>query len=96
MNKGEKQRRRTILRDLKENERAQFIASLPAPEADLRDLLNYLDSADEPCDHSLKRTLGFIRDRGLPEEKIVHWLKEHGGYCDCEVISNVEDAWNQA
>ena len=95
MNKVEKQRRRAILRGLKGKERAQFIASLPASRADIRDLFDYLDSTDEPCGHSLNQTLEFLRDRGLPEEKIVAWLEEHGGYCDCEVISNVEDAWNQ-
>jgi hypothetical protein len=95
MNKVEKLRRRDILRDLKGKERAQFIASIPASKADIRDLFDYLDSADEPCDHSLNHTIGFIRDKGLPEEKIVAWLEEHGGYCDCEVIFNVEDVWNQ-
>ncbi|MCM3869800.1 MAG: DUF2695 domain-containing protein [Pyrinomonadaceae bacterium] len=91
----EKLRRRAILRDLKGRERAQFIASIPASKAEIRDLFDYLDRADEPCDHSLNHSIGFIRHRGLPEEKVVAWLEEHGGYCDCEVIFNVEDVWNQ-
>ena len=95
MNKAEKDRRRAIRRDLKGRERAQFITSIPASKADIRDLLDYLDSSDEPCDHSLSHTLGFIRERGLPEQKVVAWLEEYGGYCDCEVIFNVEDAWDQ-
>ena len=95
MDKEKKERRRATLHDLREKERAQFIASLPAPKTDIRDLFEYLDSADGPCDHSLKQTLGFLRGRGLLEQEVVPWLQEHGGYCDCEVIFNVEDAWNQ-
>ena len=95
MSEDERERRRAILRDLKERERAQFIASLPASKSDIRDLFVSLDNTDEPCDHTLNRTREFLRERGLPEEKAVEWLEEHGGFCDCEVISNVEDEWNQ-
>ncbi len=95
MSMDERKRRRAVVRDLREKERAHFIASLLASKSDVRDLFDYLDRADESCDHTLKQTFEFIRERSVPEENMVAWLEEHGGFCDCEVISNVEEAWNQ-
>ena len=94
MKSEEGERRRAILRGLKEKEHADFLAALPAPKSDIRDLFDYLDS-DEPCDNTLRRAVVFINERSLPEERVKSWLEEHGGYCDCEVIFNVEDVWNQ-
>ena len=95
IDKDEKLRRRTILHQLKEKERTQFIASVPAPKSAVRELFEYLDRSADPCDNTLIRTLRFLKERGFPEERIVPWLEEHGGYCDCEVLANVEDVWNQ-
>ena len=33
----------------------------------------------------------FFKMRKLDVEKIVPWLQSHGGYCDCEVMYNVQD-----
>ncbi|WP_290687210.1 DUF2695 domain-containing protein [Intestinibacter sp.] len=27
----------------------------------------------------------------MPLEESIEWLEEHGGYCDCEVLANIED-----
>jgi hypothetical protein len=24
---------------------------------------------------------------------VIPWLREQGGYCDCEVLANVEERW---
>jgi hypothetical protein len=95
MDKDERLRRRTIRHQLKEKERTQFIVSLPVAKSAVRELFEYLDRSDDPCDNTLSQTLGFLKERGIPEEKVVPWLEEHGGYCDCEVLANVEDVWNQ-
>jgi hypothetical protein len=59
---------------------------------DLRDLFDFLDRHDAPpCDHTLRKTVDFLKNRKIDSEKILPWLREHGGYCDCEVIFNVED-----
>ena len=94
MDKDEKERRRVLRQELKANECAEFEAPLPAPKADIRDLFDHLDTGD-PCNNTLRGALEFIRARGLPEGEVVAWLERHGGHCDCEVIANVEDAWNQ-
>ena len=95
MTEQEKQRRREIKRELKRKEQAEFEALLPASKDDLRALFEYVGNSEEACDHTLKDSLTFIRDRGLPKTKVMAWLEKHGGHCDCEVISNVEDKWLQ-
>ena len=74
----------------KSRKRQKLIASIPMPQEDLLDLLNYLDRENPPpCDHTLRETVEFLQKRGLDVERVVPWLREHGGYCDCEVIFNV-------
>ncbi len=43
------------------------------------------------CDHTLMQTRKFLESRELDDEEIVPWLNSHGGYCDCEVMLNVDD-----
>ena len=39
----------------------------------------------------LSYTKKFLEDNNLPLEKSIEWLEENGGYCDCEVLDNIED-----
>jgi len=34
-------------------------------------------------------------DAGLSSERTVEWLREHGGHCDCEVIANAAEHWEE-
>ncbi|WP_206733477.1 DUF2695 domain-containing protein [Bradyrhizobium guangzhouense] len=80
----------------KAREKQDLIASLPMPGATLRALFDHLDAAfDENgavCDHTLSRTRAFLLAHRLEEARVLPWLANHGGYCDCEVLSNVENA----
>lgn len=95
LSEDEKKRRRDLKQAIKNAERTQFIASLPALQEDIKDLLDYLGEIKEPCDHTLKDAIAFIRKQNMPEEKTIAWLNEHGAFCDCEVTFNVLDAWEQ-
>ena len=80
----------------KQQEQAKLTASIPMPHADLRALFEFLDREDAPkCDHTLRETIQFLRERGLDAERVVPSLHEHGGYCDCEVIYNVDDKFGE-
>jgi hypothetical protein len=57
----------------------------------LNDLLDYLDANLESCDPTTKLTNTFLRGQGLDEGSVLPWLADHGGYCDCEVLSNCYD-----
>jgi hypothetical protein len=79
----------------REQERQKLIASIPMPVQNLRDLFDHLDSEGAECDHTLRVTTAFLQQRGLDVERIVLWLGEHGGYCDCEVLANVGDEFSE-
>ncbi len=68
------------MKAFKQQEHQKLVASIPMPNQDLHDLLNYLDRKDAPeCDHTLKETIEFLGKRGLDIERIVAWLRESGG-----------------
>ena len=76
----------------KQQERQKLADSIPMSHQNLSDLFDYLDSAlVDGCDHTLRLTEQFLRKCNVDSQSVVPWLNEHGGYCDCEVLANVED-----
>jgi hypothetical protein len=45
------------------------------------------------CDHTRRLTQEFLERHGLPAERVLAWLDGNGGFCDCEVLANVEERW---
>ncbi|MCP4986377.1 MAG: DUF2695 domain-containing protein [Colwellia sp.] len=68
---------------------------MPISFKDLATLFNRLDEvlSNESCDHTPKITKAFLESKNLNIKKILPWLEEYGGYCDCEVLANVEESW---
>lgn len=76
----------------RDQENQKLIASIPMSPEDLRELFDFLDRADvPPCDHTHRDTIQFLQKKKIDIDRVIPWLKEHGGYCDCEVLANVED-----
>jgi hypothetical protein len=89
-------RKRELTNEWKRDERARLIASIPIPHRDLKELFDFLDRENPPaCDHTLRETIGFLTSRGLNPAVVIPWLEQHGGYCDCEVIYNVEEKFGE-
>ena len=43
------------------------------------------------CDHDLKLTKQILSNLDIKDVlSVLAWLEEQGGYCDCEVMMNVE------
>jgi len=42
------------------------------------------------CDCTLKIVEQIVAENQLPLEKVVEFCKRHGGYCDCEVLYNMD------
>lgn len=42
------------------------------------------------CDNTLLLTEQWLARHGHDTTTVVMWLQRHGGYCDCEVLLNVE------
>lgn len=94
--KAEKKRRQTTVQAIAKKKRDEAIAAMPITQHDLADLFDDLDKAlANGCNGSLNLTRQFLRDRNLPEATIIPWLAEYGGHCDCEVLANVGEAWEE-
>jgi hypothetical protein len=91
---SERERRKALRRAAEDAQRREAEARIPIARSDLSALFNYLDGAlEQGCDHSLRFTREFLERRSLDEAATVPWLNSYGGFCDCEVLANGEDAW---
>lgn len=94
--KEERNRRKALLQRLAEQNRQNSGEHRPPLSLiDLGDLFDFLDLhlIESGCDHTLGATRGFLKSRGLNEDEIIPWLADSCGFCDCEVLANVEDPW---
>ncbi len=93
-----KKRQLEVWGQLSGEERERFIESLPATKDEIEDLFDYLDrrSQDESWVHNLRFTMQFLMERRLDMPRVMSWLNENGGYCDCEVLQNIETKWFEA
>jgi len=91
--KSENDKMKQILRQLKAKEKEHFQNSLPMDKELFQELFDYLDGhLGDGCDHSLTMTIEFLKDKGIENiDKVIEWLHNNGGYCDCEVVMNVEE-----
>ena len=94
-NKPDKSRRKEILRGLAAQGQKKANEDRPLSLLDLGDLFDHLDRRmnQAGCDHTLDGTRMFLDSRGLDTSKIISWLKDSGGFCDCEALANVEESW---
>ena len=95
--KNEIQRRKQIARDLRLKARQDFENSLPMSRENFKGLVDYLDEqlSDNSCDDTLKFSVTFLQSLKLDNiEEITKWLGENGGHCDCEVLANVEEKFD--
>jgi hypothetical protein len=89
----EKQRRRAIAQQLKAAQAASLLANVPLRTGQLKELFDYLNSklTEEGCNDTLYYTERFALETSIPFESLKAWLETEGGYCDCEVVANVEE-----
>ena len=89
----EKRRRKELSQCAKATAEDSLKASLPVSIAQLRALFDYLDNrlTEAGCDHSLRFTKQFAESNQVPFESLKTWLAALSGYCDCEVLANVEE-----
>jgi hypothetical protein len=68
----------------------------PISRADLKALFDYLARPNPPpCSHTLKETEAFLLAHNLQVRETIEWLQRNSGYCDCEVIYNVDAEWGE-
>lgn len=81
----------------KAQERVRSRSAFPLSNEHLESLFSSVDERLHlhGCDHSLRLTEQWIAENEQPSEPLIAWLKENGGYCDCEVVANAQDHWQQ-
>ncbi len=92
-----KDQRKARIKQYKNEQKNKFINSLPISHDIFHELFDYLDERllEEDCNHNLEMTEEFLKQRNIPIEEVERWLAENGGGCDCEVLANVEDLFEQ-
>ena len=89
----DKEKKKKLLAEYKQQQKKEFEASLPIPRETFLDLFDFLDQELEsltcPADFTL--TISFLKGRDLEVEMILEFLEANGAYCDCEVLYNVAD-----
>lgn len=89
----DKAKKKELLKKFKNEEKKELRESLPFSIELFEELFDYIDEILEThgCNDTLKYTKEFLENNNLPLEKSIEWLEENGGYCDCEVLANIED-----
>lgn len=72
-------------------------AACPGSDELLEAMFDAVDDELEAtgCDDTLRHTLRWLLERGQPADVFVAWLKQYGGYCDCEVVANAREHWEE-
>lgn len=92
--KDETERRRDIKRQLRKKANLEFEQSLPVSREIFKNIFDFIDAhlSEDGCDDTLKLTRKFLEENQITNtDEVVSWLQNNGGYCDCEVLYNVEE-----
>jgi hypothetical protein len=88
----DKKKRKDLLAQISGREKKDFEESLPISRQTFHNLFDFLDEKLVKCDDDLTLTDAFLMDNHISNiSEVKLWLQEHGGYCDCEVLANVEE-----
>lgn len=88
-----KEDKKALKNQYQQNEKEKINSSLPISLGKLEELFIYLDKvlSNTECDNTLKITSSFLESHNLVNEKVIKWMLDHGGYCDCEILMNIKD-----
>ena len=94
----DKARKKELLKDYKAKEKQNFQNSLPMDAELFRNLFDSVDEkleANDGCDHSFTFTREFLETQKVDVESVLDWIINEGGGCDCEVLYNVEECFEE-
>lgn len=92
-----KRLRKEALQRWKDERRRASRASLPLDDDAFQAFFDALDRSlvEHGCDHTRRLSEAILAEQGRSEsvERVFAWFDAHSGYCDCEVLANVEEVW---
>lgn len=93
MNANDRDRKKEWKLEQKQAARVAF----PMPDALLESLFDTVDArvGSSGCDHTLRFTEQWIGEHRQSASSVIDWLKGQGGSCDCEVLANAANHWEQ-
>jgi len=94
LDKTEKERRKQLLDDLRKKADKDFESALPMSRDNFEKLFDYLDTElnDKGCDDTNRLTKTFLNQINATNvDQILEWLADKGGFCDCEILANIEE-----
>jgi len=90
----DKARRKQIRDELRLKAQEIFEAGLPMSRENFKCLFDGLDSVleAESCNDDHTLTVRYLNSIGVTNvAEVLVWLMDSGGFCDCEVLANVEE-----
>lgn len=95
--KAEKERRKKLHREIAKREEEKFFNSLPLDKSNILELFDFLDVElkERGCNHNYQLTNEFLKSKGLGNESVFEWFREQSGYCDCEILFNIEERFEE-
>lgn len=90
----DKARRKQIRDELRLKAQEEFEAGLPMSRENFKYLFDGLDSilGAESCNDDHTLTVRFLNSISVTNvAEVLVWLMDNGGFCDCEVLANVEE-----
>ncbi len=93
--KMDKEKKKMLLQQYKENQKNAFLNSLPMSVEDFKKLFDFLDESEDDCENSFNQTLQFLNTIECDFDAVLRWLAENGGGCDCEVLYNIEEIFEE-
>jgi hypothetical protein len=89
--------RKRLKKQVRDQERRAALRALPLAISELEAMFDMLDVElpIQGCDHSRRLTQAWLVSRGHDVEGVFAWLDEHGGFCDCEALANVEQHFDE-
>ena len=90
-------KKRELKKRWKKAEKDVARSAFPLPDDKLEAMFDAVEMAIEEsgCDHSLRATTVWLSANGVDVAAVVAWLKNNGGFCDCEVIANAREHWEE-
>ncbi len=94
----DKARKNELKKQVRLAERQRWLDAMPVSVVQFEALLNGLDNCldETPCNHDHSLTEKCCSELGFDPIPLVNWAKENGGYCDCELLANLEDPFEDA
>ena len=94
----DKARKKELLKAYADEQRQSFKDNLPMDEELFWNLFDYVDEkleTNDGCDYSLTFTREFLEKQSVDVESVLAWIINEGGGCDCEVLYNVEERFEE-